>query len=165
MALSMFEIGIIILLIMGVSVMIVQFILSRSFQKKLTDKVVVKGMNGLAGSTIKLTCPPEMVISFTNPNSVLTRGAVVALGDPTCDAFAQTAGQTTSFFNPATTIDVFETNSLFPQVDACKGKNTCSFVVPDWQSTQIPTTGNGSCLRKTGQKLAFIGTYDCIGKQ
>ena len=164
MVLSMFEIGIIILLVMGISVMIVQFLLSRNFQKKLTDKVIVKGMNGVAGTKINLTCPPEMVISFKNPNSVLTRGALIAIGDRSCDAFSQpNVGQNTNFFNPATTIDVFEKESFFPEIkNDCEGKNKCSFTVPDSSNKQIPRV---SCLATPGQKLAFIGTYDCIAKK
>lgn len=162
MALSMFEIGIIILLIAGISIMIVTFIFSRSFQKKLLSKIVVKGMNGLQGKTISLTCPPEMTISFDNQNTNLSRGTLVSLGDSTCDPFYQPGvGQKASFFNPATTVDVMDPTSSFQDVRKCEGKNSCSFVVPDSTDSDIPA---GSCLKQARQ-IALIGTYDCISSK
>lgn len=155
----MFEIAIIILLIMGISIMITTFIFSHSFQKKLLDKIVVKGMNGTAGQNITLTCPPKMVISFENKNSNLTRGAIVALGDPTCDAFFQPGvGQRGSFFNPTTTVDALAPGSPFTDLTGCEGKNSCTFTVPNYSDSRLPD----GCLKKQGQKLAFIGTFDCV---
>lgn len=161
MSLSMFEIGIIILLVMGIAIMIASFIFSHSFQNGLLDKIIVKGMNGLEGDTVTLTCPPEMKISFTNKNSYLTRGAIISLDDSIdCDPFFQSNGQTSSFYNPSTTIDTLDSSNGFTDITGCEGQNSCSFKVPDASDSLIPSK---SCL-KNSKKLAFIGTFDCIKK-
>lgn len=177
---SMIEIGILIALVMITGVMIVSYILSLSLKHKLNQKITTKGMNGLEGTKINLTCPSGQVISFKNTNKVLTRGALIASGalvtlgsentvaDSRCDAFWQpptstsSGGQSSSFFNPQTTIDMLGDKSPFTQVKDCEGKENCSFVVPTKE--QIPKSGPGSCMGTTAGKLAFIGTYDCIAK-
>lgn len=161
MALSMFEIGIIILLIVGIGIMITSFIFSHNFQNQLLDKVMTKGMNGVSGQTINLTCPPQMVISYKNNNKNITRGAIIAIGEPTCDAFFQRGvGQNGSFFNPNTTVDALAPDSPYKDITSLEGQNKGSFTVPKPNDPNLP---KGSCLASAAQ-LAFIGTYDCIKK-
>lgn len=139
--------------------MVVSFIYSRHFQDQLLDKVMTKGMNGVSGQTINLSCPPEMVISYKNNNGNITRGAIISLGDPSCDPFYQKAGQQGSFFNPATTIDALAANSLFKDITSLEGLNKGSFTVPSPNDPNL----KGTCLASAKQ-LGFIGTYDCIKK-
>lgn len=166
MAISMIEVGIILMLLMAIVVYIVTVISSRTFGNTLAKRATTFGMNGTSGKKITLSCPAGQVIDFTNRNKgYITRGALISVTggtDGTCDAFYKQGGQGTgtTFFNLPNIIDVFDPNTTFTDVSSCAGKQTCDFVVPMPTDDAIP---NGSCL-KNAKKLGFVGTYDCIQK-
>ena len=159
----MIEIGLMILLIMVIGILAVSLILSIGHKSKYQKNVLTKGMNGLESTTISLTCPAGQMISFKNSNIHTTRGALVSLGDSKCDAFFQSGtGQSASFFNPKTTIDLLDASPVFPDLKKCEGKQTCSFTVPT--KDQIATAASTVCIGASTGKVAFIGTYDCVPK-
>lgn len=160
----MIEVAILVILIFGV--ILVGFYYYKAYQNKqqLIQKPSTKGMNGIGGSTIQLTCPPGQVISFDKINTTSTRGSLVCLGDPNCDGFFQPGvGQNTSFFNPKTTIDVFSSSSKFTDIQECEGKESCEWTIPTSSDSRLPSqsTTPGYCLTKCAGQVSFIGTYDC----
>lgn len=161
---SMIEAGIVVILIFAVALLGYSLFMAVQNKKKLSKNITTKGMNGLAGATLNLSCPAGQVIGFDKINTTSTRGALVCLGDVSCDGFFQPGvGQTTSFFNPSTTIDVFATGSKFDLKEECEGKQTCTWVIPNKNDSRLPVQSSspGSCLAKCAGNMAFIGTYDC----
>jgi hypothetical protein len=155
------EIGVIIILVVVLGIAIYSFIMSRRYHGNISSNVMTKGMSGLSGTKVNLQCPAGQVISFKAGNPTSTRGSLVCLGDPKCDAFHQQAGQDTTFFNPATTIDVFDkTISKFTDIMECENQEQCTWKIPSSSDSRIPVA---SCLSKCSN-LAFIGTYDCVAK-
>jgi hypothetical protein len=164
---STFEVAIMVLLIFAV--IVVGYLYYGAYQKKneLIQKPSTKGMNGIGGDTINLTCPAGQVISFDKINTTSTRGSLVCLGDSTCDAFYQPDGQEKSFFNPSNTIDVFSASSPFKDIKNCAGQQTCSWTIPDKTDSRLPKQSStpGACLKDCSgpsATLGFIGTYDCV---
>jgi hypothetical protein len=164
----MVEAGIVVILVFAVALLGYSLFMAIQNKKKLSKNITTKGMNGLAGASIALSCPAGQVISFDKINTTSTRGALVCLGDASCDGFFQPGvGQGTSFFNPSTTIDVFATNTKFDLKDECEGKQSCSWTVPNKSDSRLPVQSStpGSCLAKCAGNMAFIGTYDCKAAQ
>ena len=155
---SMWTIALLVILIMAVGVMGYNYYSSLSYGSELKSATISRGMNGIAGQTINLTCPSGTVIDFTNPNPTTTRGAIVCTGTSGCDAFWSAAGQMGNFYT-ANIVDVFATNSPFTDLASLAGKNSGSWTIPTSSDTRIPS---GSCLRNCQKPLQFIGTYDCI---
>lgn len=161
---SMIEVAILVLLIFGVGIIGFYYYKAYENKNKLEQNPTTKGMNGLGGSTVELSCPAGQVISFDKINTTSTRGALVCLGDSKCDAFFQpNKGQLSNFFNQTNTIDVFSASSPFTDIKECEGKETCSFTVPTADDDRLPLQSStpGYCLGKCNGQLAFIGTYDC----
>lgn len=164
MATSTWEIAAIVILLILVGVAGYSYFAAVQYKKRplgktgktLADAVTTRGMNGVAGKTLELTCPAGQVISFAPGNATSTRGALICTGDAKCDGFYQRSGQNTTFFNPATTIDVFGAGSKFTGLAECEGKNECSWTIPSVGDQRL--TG---CLAKC-QNLEFVGTYDCV---
>lgn len=123
----------------------------------LANAVSTRGMNGVAGQKLNLTCPSGQVISFKPANTTSTRGALVCTGDAKCDPFYQKGGQTKTFFNPSTTIDVFETGSKFTDLADCEGENSCEWEIPGAKDSRVD-----GCVASCKGTVSFIGTYDCI---
>lgn len=159
---STIEFAIILILVLSIVAVSVSYYYALDKGKGLSGQVSTKGMNGLAGQTVNMSCPSGQVISFSKINNTSTRGSLVCLGDSSCDAFYQPSGQNTNFFNPSTTVDVFSSSSQFKDIQACEGQQNCSWTIPTSSDTRLPTRStNGGCLTSCKQ-LAFIGTYDCI---
>lgn len=123
----------------------------------LAKSVSTRGMNGVAGQNLQLTCPAGQVISFKPANTTSTRGALICTGDSKCDAFYQKGGQTKTFFNPSTTIDVFANDSKFTDLAACEGQNKCEWTIPGSSDSRV-----SGCIASCKGQVSFIGTYDCI---
>ena len=128
--------------------------------KRPIDFTVTRGMNGFAGSTIRLKCPTGQKISFAPGNTTTTRGSLICNGSSACDAFVQPnkLDQKAHFFNPLTTIDVFAENTPFTDLKSGEGQNDYTWVVPDNSDSRIPSN---SCL-KSCANISFVGTYDCV---
>jgi len=169
MAASMLEIGIVIILVAAVLIVGVSYIMAFRHQQTVNKQVTTRGMNGLEGATLNLSCPPGQVISFDSYNSVISRGALFCSASDagenanppatTNDGFFQfKTGQNNKFFNPSTTLNLTEDNSPLT-LKNCKGKNSCSFTIPiksDADVAKVPA------LNKCPGKIAFVGTYDCV---
>lgn len=164
MVASTFEIGIVVILVAAVLIVGVSYIYSFYFKNGISGKTVTRGMNGLEGTTINLSCPTGQVINFDSYNSVILRGVLFCSASdkgensppPSIDGFFQRKGQNKNFFNPAATIDLTSDSSPF-SLKSCKGKNSCSFTVPDNTDANVKKV-LGGC---TG-KIAMVGTYDCV---
>lgn len=164
---SAIEVAIITLLSFAVIIVIYTFVMALRYKNKLAKNTSTRGMNGVAGKTLNLQCPPGQVISFQEGNKTSTRGALVCTGSKTgvCDAFWQTTGQNATFFNPKTTIDVFAKGSPITDLkEKCSGQNSCSWTVPSKSDSRLPIDPRipGSCLSSCDGILSFIGTYDCV---
>lgn len=160
---STLEVAIMVLLIFGVAT--VSYLYYKAYEKKkeLVQKPTTKGMNGIGGDTVNMSCPSGQVISFDKINATSTRGSLVCLGDTECDGFYQPDGQGKNFFNPSTTIDVFSAASPFNDIKGCAGKESCSWKIPDDTDSRLPSkrATPGSCLKNCKGQIGFIGTYDC----
>lgn len=168
----MLEIGIVILLVTAVIIVGISYILSYGYKNGINGKTTTRGMNGLASTKLELACPAGQVINFDSYNSVISRGVLFCSasskgensippqrsvkGNASLDGFYQQGkGQNKSFFNPNTTIDLTSSDSPFSLVN-CKGKNSCSFTVPD------VTDPNIGVLAGCSGTIAMVGTYDCV---
>lgn len=155
-----YELVLILVLLVGAGLAILTFFTSYRQRSKIASSVVTRGLNGVAGQTLQLQCPAGSVISLKEAS---TPRAVYVCSNPTssnfespsCDPYYQGSnGQFSSYFNPATTIDVSSTVSA-----ACAGKNSCSWTVPSSSSSDVATICNGmSCAGE----IQLIGTYDCV---
>jgi len=166
MVASTLEIGIVILLVTAVIIVGISYLYSYRYKNGINLKTTTRGMNGLAGTKINLSCPSGQVINFDSYNSVISRGVLFCSASSKgensipprtpLDGFYQAGkGQNKSFFNPNTTIDLTSSSSPF-SLASCKGKNSCSFTVPDVTDPNIGVLAN--C---TGT-IAMVGTYDCV---
>ena len=164
---STLEVAIVVLLIFAVIVVSYSYYGAYQKKKELLQKPSTKGMNGIGGDTINLTCPSGQVISFDKINATSTRGSLVCLGDGTCDGFYQPNGQEKNFFNPSNTIDVFSDSSPFTDIKNCKGQQNCSWTIPVQTDSRLPTQSStpGACLKNCSGNLGFIGTYDCVSPE
>jgi hypothetical protein len=162
MVVTTLEVIVVTTLIMLAIAMVVSYIASIFFGKKLASYVITRGMNGMQGTTLNLSCPVGQVIDFTNNNPKTTRGALICTGDASCDAFAN-YDQNNTFYNPATSIDVFGAGSPFTDLQKCAGQQTCPWTVPLKTDVRLAASGPyQGCLQRCLGKIAFVGTYDCI---
>ncbi len=132
------------------------------YGKKLRGLTVTRGMSGTSGQTVNLQCSPGQVISFNNTNITTSRGVLLnpAAAGTGCDPFfTPTTGQSSTFFNPSTTMDLMASGSPF-NLQQCAGQNSCTFTVPLTSDTNITST----CLSSNNgvKQISFIGTYDCV---
>ena len=135
----------------------ISLVTSVIYNKKLNTKTITRGANGVGGSTLNLSCPTGMTISFQNNNPTTSRAVYVCTNpdandfeDQTCDPYYSSKGQLSTFFNPATTQDQSTNISA-----ACAGKQSCQWAIP---ATISNICNGGPC---TGT-IQFISTYDCI---
>jgi hypothetical protein len=168
MAASMLEIGIVIILAASVLIVGISYVLAYGYQNKINQKKGTRGMNGLEGTTVNLSCPPGQVINFDSYNSVISRGALFCSasgsgenGNPPSaglDGFFQMGiGQSSHFFNPSTTVDLVGSSST-SNLKGCAGKNSCTFVVPKKSDSLV----QNSVLKGCNGVIAMVGTYDCV---
>jgi hypothetical protein len=155
------------LIALAVGLFIIAFFLGISYYRSYRfgsgiGAVITRGMSGLSGTTVQLTCPAGKTISFENNNPTTTRGALVCSGNPTCDGFWSTSGQNSSFYNPTNTIDVMASGSPFTDLLSLEGQNSGSWNIPLPTDTRIPSSSCLSGCSGQGQQLQFIGTYDCV---
>jgi hypothetical protein len=141
-----------ILVIVGLVVLYRSF----EFHKNLTSKVITRGLNGIQGQNVSLTCPPGQKISVYKANYVCTSNQ--SFESSTCDPFWSTDGQLTNFFNPVNTYDVSDEISK-----KCNGGNSCTWTIPSGSGIgicqqQTPNSLNG---QPCSGVLQLIGTYDC----
>lgn len=157
MDLNTWEIAfVIILMLIGCS-LIFTFITSYKFKKNLDQKILTRGMNGIEGSTINMTCPSGQKIKVYKANYVCSSGSITE--NPECDPYWRTSGQKSNFFNPLNTFDVSSQIS-----SSCDGKELCVWNIPKGSSMKICGQSSGNTLDGsvcTGQ-LQLIGTYDCV---
>jgi hypothetical protein len=166
---SMIEAAIITLLAFATGIVIYSFVKAIQYKRVLSKNKTTKGINGLAGSNVKMTCPAGQVITFLPSNPTATRAALICSGGAQgCDAFFQPGiGQKNNFFNPQTTIDVLAPDSKFTDLKLCEGKQTCSWTIPSAGDERFPIQKStpGYCVGQCSGQIAFIGTYGCVPGQ
>lgn len=142
--------------------LIVSNILAYRESSKINSKVVTRGINGLQGQTINLSCPAGQTISFSNPNATLARVALVcgSAYASQCDSF--TGDQTKSFYN-ANSINLITTPTSL-NISSLQGKNSGSFTVPDASDPRVNTPTTSTCLKglQSCSNIQVVGTYDCV---
>lgn len=148
------ELGFILVLLAVTGFAAFTFFKSYSFHKKLSTETLTRGMNGVAGSTIKLTCPVGQKIKVYKANYVCT--STVSQENATCDPYWQQNGQVSNFFNPLNTFDAGATLG-----DQCNGKQDCSITVPSALNVCQQTTANALDGKQCQGQIQLIGTYDC----
>lgn len=125
-------------------------------RNEINEKVTTKGLNGIQGQTLNLSCPSGQTISFKNKNQGNTYRVALVCGDSganACDSFL--GDQTQSFYN-SNSIDVVNTSTF--NLKDLEGKNSGNFVVPDGSDSRVNKVGClGSC-----KQIQVVGTYDCI---
>lgn len=121
---------------------------------KINNRTITRGINGIQGQTINLSCPSGQTISFSNPNTTLSRVALICGSKLSCDSF--TGDQTKSFYN-SNSIDLVTTPSTL-NISSLQGKNSGSFVVPNSSDPRVNSVGClGGC-----NNIQVVGTYDCV---
>lgn len=127
-------------------------------RNKIIGNAVTKGLNGIQGQTLNLSCPSGQTISFKNKNQGNTYRVALVCGDISgsgCDSFL--GDQTQSFYN-SNSIDVVNTPTFNLKDLEDKKENSGSFVVPDGSDPRVNKVGClGSC-----KQIQVVGTYDCI---
>jgi hypothetical protein len=149
------ELSLILIGVLFIGVLIFAFFKTFYYGRQLTSNVITRGLNGVGGSTVNITCPSGQNITVNKANYICTSGTNIESSG--CDPYYQSNGQQTTFFNPNNTLDV--TSTLATQ---CNGKSSCSIAIPSSQAAicaqKGPGTNDGGPC--TGQ-IQLIGTYDC----
>lgn len=176
MAVGTWELAFILILLLLIPVFIFFIYRANKFKKTLSGRSVTRGLSGVAGATVNLSCPSGQKISVYKANYICTNPQVTAGGtsheSSTCDPFFQPdVGQSTSFYNPDTTLDLVNgpttVNPQYNVVAKCNGSRTCSFVVPSVDPSMsgtmcnIPGQTPSSCT-SNGGTIQLVGTYDCV---
>lgn len=152
---SLLSVSFVTILIIIFILLIGSNILTYRKRDEINQKVVTKGLNGIQGQTLNLSCPNGQTISFKNKNQGNMYRVALVCGDITgeCDSFL--GDQTQSFYN-SNSIDVVNTPTF--NLKDLEGKNSGSFVVPDGSDLRVSKVG---CLGNCKQ-IQVVGTYDCI---
>lgn len=170
MVVGTWELASILILLVLIPVLIFLIIRAYKFKKTLNDRVVTRGLSGVGGSTVNLSCPAGQKISVframyicTNPTT--PGGGTAQVEDPTCDPFYSSQGQFTSLYNADTTIDVVanpnDATTAANIVQQCNGQEKCSFTIP--QADPSSSSRIGMCSGKTCTgTVQLVGTYDCV---
>ena len=166
MAVGTWELAFVLLFLVLVPVLIFLIVRAYRFKKVLNDKVITRGLSGVAGSTVNLTCPAGQKISIYRANYICTNPTANADGtsfeSTTCDPFYSSGGQEMSIYNPATTLDAVnnpgQIMSQYNPVVKCNGQQKCSFTVPSVDPSQTGMCNGTTC---TGT-IQLVGTYDCV---
>ena len=132
------------------------------YGRKLRGATVTRGLSGQSGQTVNLQCQPGQTISFTNNNPTTSRAVLLApvFSGATCDPFfTPSTGQSQTFFNQSTTVDLLASGAPY-NLSACEGRETCTFTVPAPTDSALSGLASG-CLSQAGS-VSLIGTYDCV---
>lgn len=156
---SLLSVGFVTILVIIFILLIGSNILTYRKRDEINEKTVTKGLNGIQGQTLNLSCPAGQTISFLNKNQgnmyrvALICGDVSGTNASACDSFV--GDQTQSFYN-SNSIDVVNTPTF--NLNDLEKKNSGSFVIPDGSDPRVNKVGClGSC-----KQIQVVGTYDCI---
>lgn len=133
------------------------------YGKKLRGATVTRGMSGTSGQVVNLQCSPGQTISFTNNNPTTSRAVLLApvFTNSSCDPFfTPSTGQSQTFFNQSTTVDLLASGAPYSLSSSCEGQNSCSFTVPSPTDSSLSGLASG-CLSQASS-VSLIGTYDCV---
>jgi len=136
---SLISVSFITLLIIIIILLIGSNILTYRKRNEINEKVVTKGLNGIQGQTLNLSCPLGQTISFKNKNQNNTYRVALICGDSTsnaCDSFL--GDQNQSFYN-SNSIDVVNTPTF--NLKDLEGKNSGNFVVPNGSDPRVNKVG------------------------
>lgn len=153
---SLLSVSFITILLIILVLLVGSNILTIRKHEQLISNVITKGINGMQGQTLNLSCPVGQVISFKNLNKNIYRVALICgssgTTSSTCDSF--TGDQSKSFYN-SNSIDLTQSDNF--NLKSLEGKNSGSFVVPDATDKRVSGVG---CL-KGCTNIQVVGTYDC----
>lgn len=151
------ELSLILIGVFFIGLLVFGFFKTFHYGRQLAGNTITRGLNGIGGTTLNITCPSGQKITVNKANYICTSG--MGIENTGCDPYYQQDGQQTTFFNPNNTLDV--TSTLGTQ---CNGKASCSISIPSSQTSICGQSGpgqnnGGPC--PSGSQIQLIGTYDC----
>ena len=140
------------LLILGLLFLLSFYMYFRAemYNKDIANTVTTKGMNGVGGKEITLSCPPSHKISIYRATYISTDPDDNNFENPDIDGFYSPDGQLANFYNTTTTVDALAND---PNIAKLNNLSTAKFTIPK----SFANVGNNSILQ-------LVGSYDCVPK-